>query len=108
MKQNKLFFFLMATVLLASCKEKIDLNEVDSTMQVNTGIAAPIVTIKAPLSEILGMSEETGRSSQIKQIFAKLHGEGEQLKDLEDGTLYFRDTFDISRDSMRLSSRESI
>ncbi len=99
MKQTKLFFLLTATVLMAGCKEKIELNKVDSSMQVNTGIAAPVVTIKAPLSEILGMNDKTGRSSQVKQVFAKMPNDrDEQLKDLEDSTLFFRDTFDISRD----------
>ena len=99
MKQTKLFFLSMAVVLLAGCKEKIEIDKVDSSMSVNTGIAAPIVTIKAPLDEILGISDKTGKSSQVDWIYAKMPGnKDEQLRDIKDSTLYFRDTFDITRD----------
>ncbi len=100
MKQTKLFFLSVAIAsLLAGCKEKIELDKVDSSMYVNTGIAAPIVTIKAPLAEILGISDKTGQSEQLEWMYAKMPGnKDEQLKDISDSTLFFRDTFDITRD----------
>lgn len=103
MKQNRLLLLTVASALLVTgCKEKIELDKVDSSMSVNTGIAAPIVTIKAPLNEILGISDKTGQSSQLEWIFAKVPGtpdyRDKQLQDIPDGTLFFRDTFDITRD----------
>ncbi|MCR4665532.1 MAG: hypothetical protein K5660_09225 [Paludibacteraceae bacterium] len=99
MKQNKLLFLSAAIVLMAGCKEKIELDKVDSSMSVNTGIAAPIVTIKAPLSEMLGIDDKTGHSNQLEWMYAKMPGDkNEQLKDLADSTLFFCDTFNITRD----------
>lgn len=103
MKQTKLLLMTVAVSLLATgCKEKIELDKVDSSVYVNTGIAAPIVTIKAPLNEILGINEKTGQSSQLDWIFAKVPGmpgyRDDQLRDIPDGTLFFRDTFNITRD----------
>ncbi len=103
MKQTRPLLLLVAVTLLAAgCKEKIELDKVDTSMSVNTGIAAPIVTVKAPLTEILGISDKTGQSSKLNWMYAKLPGMpgyyDEQLKHVPDGALFFRDTFDIMRD----------
>lgn len=104
MKQTRLLLFSAAVAaLLAGCKEKIELDKTDSSMQVSTGIATPIVTIKAPLAEILGIDGTTGRSSEQNWIYAVTRSDKENDRQLSDynipvGTLYFKKTYDISRD----------
>ena len=106
MKRRTSLFFLVLLLLLVGCKEKIDLKQVDSSMSVKTTIAAPLITIKAPLSEILGINDTTGRSDSLQWLYVKdsRYGTDKQLTSLiPEGTLYFRDTFNITL--ARLSNR---
>ena len=111
MKRRTSLFFLMLLLLLVGCKEKIDLKQVDSSMSVKTTIAAPLITIKAPLSEILGINDTTGRSDSLQWLYVKdsRYGTDKQLTSLiPEGTLYFRDTFNITRDFHPIDLRSFI
>ncbi len=94
--------YISVGLLVSSCKEKIDIQAVDKTVQVRTGLAAPVATVKATMAEVLGINTESGngQSSKVNWIFAKMPGEtDDQLPgQIPTGTLYFRDTFDIMRD----------
>ena len=98
---NTLLVAALAAVALSGCKERIEMDKVDSSAYVNVGLSAPIVTIKTPLIEILGVQDTTGQGEMFQWLYVKddtQYAKDAQLKDVADGTLYFRDTFDITRD----------
>lgn len=54
----KLFIVCSAAlVMLPGCKEKIDLKDVDTTVSVDLGLAAPIGTVYATIGDLLGIKE---------------------------------------------------
>ncbi len=101
MKHFKSFFLVaLSCVVMNGCKEKIELSEVDTSVYVNTNIAAPIVTIHAPLSQIIGFENNNEQSEMMEWLYVKddnLFPYDAQLRDVPNGTLYFRDTFPITR-----------
>ncbi len=81
MKKQYLFCLsiLFAACVLNSCKEDIDLKQIDTKAEVEMGLAIPMGSMTATLGDFLG------------------HGEVDGIYVGDDKLLYFRDTFDISR-----------
>ena len=86
---------------LSGCKEKIEPSNLDGSAYVNVSVSAPLLTVKTPLAEVLGFQDSTEQSSTLQWLYVKddtRFAKDAQLKDVPDGTLYFRDTFPIMRD----------
>ena len=96
-----LFTLTLGIVALTGCKERIEPANLDGSAYVNVNVSAPLLTVKTPLAEVLGFQDTTAQSSTLQWLYVKddtRFPKDAQLKDVPDGTLYFRDTFPIMRD----------
>ena len=76
---------LLAGCLLTSCKEKVDLSDIDTKSELEMGIALPIGSMSATLGDFLG-------NGQVQNIYIdSLHSERVCV-------ITWKDTFDITRD----------
>ena len=99
-----LFFVSVLFVLscvLSGCKEKINVSDINGSAQVKTTLSSPIVTVETTMANFLGIDiyDGEGKSKEISKIYANIGPKDEQLpQEVPYGTLYFRDTFPITRD----------
>lgn len=88
---KKILFCLLtlSTVLLfTACREELDLNRIEPEVSLEMGVALPIGQVTATLGDFLG-------NGQVRNIFIG-----------EDGVLFYRDTFDISRNFRKVNIEE--
>ncbi len=92
MKKHLLLLACVAVIatLLSSCKEDLDLKNMDNRAEVEMGIALPIGSMSATIGDFLG-------NGQVDGIYV---GTG--------GLLYFRDTFDITRTFHNINLEEKV
>lgn len=78
------FVAIIAACVLAGCHSDIDLTNIDKKAEVEMGVALPIGSIHAKIGDFLG-------NGKVKNIFID-----------NKGTIFWQDTFGISRDYHRL------
>ncbi len=87
----KMFAFVaLIATFLGSCKEDLDLKNMDTRSEVEMGLAIPIGSMTATIGDFLG-------HGQVDGIYV---GTG--------GLLYFRDTFDITRTFHNINLEEKV
>ena len=81
MKTQRVFYGLMLLVagIFSGCNNDIDLQNIDTRMEIDMGLALPIGSMSATVGDFLG-------DGQVKGIYVG-----------ENNVLFYRDTFDVSR-----------
>lgn len=78
------FIAIMAGCVLAGCHADVDLTNIDKKAEVEMGVALPIGSIHAKIGDFLG-------NGKVKNVFID-----------NKGTIFWQDTFHVSRDYHRL------
>ena len=92
MKKHSLFaaIALMIIALWSGCKSDIDLQNLDTRAELEMGLALPIGTVKASVGDFLG-------SGQVDGIYIG-----------DNRVMFFRDTFDITREFHKVNLEDKI
>lgn len=81
-KQLFIWPLLVATMLFVGCKERLNVDDIDTTAQVKLGVAVPVGMTSATLGDFLG-------KGQVSNLFVGCDG--------DTNLFYFKDTFSITR-----------
>lgn len=88
---NKILYCLLTlatAVLFTACREELDLTQIEPEVSLEMGVALPLGQVSVSLGDFLG-------NGKVSNIFIG-----------EDGVLFYRDTFDISRDFRKVNIEE--